>query len=170
MSSCKAVDTPASSSSKLLLTSDAAYSDPTRYRQIVGALQYLTFTRPDICYAVNKVCQFMHSPTDGHWSLVKRIVRYLHGTAMYGLHITRGSSLSLHGFTDVVWAGSLDDRKSTGVYLYILVTHLFLGNLENNAQWLVHRLKQNIRRLLMVLLRFYGFGPYYPIFVFPQIL
>jgi hypothetical protein len=74
MSSCKAVDTPASSSSKLLLTSDTLYSDPTRYRQIVGALQYVTFTRPDICYAVNKVCQFMHSPTDDHWSLVKRIV------------------------------------------------------------------------------------------------
>jgi len=56
MSSCKAVDIPASSSSKILLTSDTQYSDPTRYRQIVGVLQYLTFTRPDICYAVNKVC------------------------------------------------------------------------------------------------------------------
>jgi hypothetical protein len=120
MSLCKAADTPASSSSKLLQTSDTLYSDPTRYRQIVGALQYLTFTRPDICYAVNKVCQFMHSPTDGHWSLVKRIVRYLQGTASYGLHITRGSSLSLHGFTDADWAGSLDDRKSTGGYVVYL--------------------------------------------------
>ena len=120
MSLCKAADTPASSSSKLLQTSDILYSDPTRYRQIVGALQYLTFTRPDICYAVNKVCQFMHSPTDGHWSLVKRIVRYLQGTTSYGLHITRGSSLSLHGFTDADWAGSLDDRKSTGGYVVYL--------------------------------------------------
>jgi histone deacetylase 1/2 len=120
MSLCKAADTPASSSSKLLQTSDTLYSDPTRYRQIVGVLQYLTFTRPDICYAVNKVCQFMHSPTDGHWSLVKRIVWYLQGTASYGLHITRGSSLSLHGFTDADWAGSLDDRKSIGGYLVYL--------------------------------------------------
>jgi len=53
-------------------------------------------------------------------SLVKGIVRYLQGTASYGLHITRGSSLSLHGFTDVDWAGSLDDRKSTGGYLIYL--------------------------------------------------
>jgi hypothetical protein len=120
MSLCKDADTPASSSSKLLLTSNTLYSDPTRYRQIIGALQYLTFTRPDICYAVNKVCQFMHSPTDGHWSLVKRIVRYLQGTTSYGLHITRGSSLSLHGFTDADWAGSLDDKKSTGGYLVYL--------------------------------------------------
>ena len=56
MASCKVVDMPASSSSKLLLTSDTMYSNPTRYRQIVGALQYLIFTRPDIYYAVNKVC------------------------------------------------------------------------------------------------------------------
>ena len=62
----------------------------------------------------------MHSPTDGHWFLVKRIVRYLHGTTMYGLHITRGSSLSLHGFMDADWAASLDDRKSTGGYLVYL--------------------------------------------------
>jgi len=80
----------------------------------------LPFTRSDICYAVNKVYQFMHSPTDDHWSLVKRIVGYLQGTASYGLHITRGSSLSLHGFTDADWAGSLDDRKSTGGYLVYL--------------------------------------------------
>ena len=62
----------------------------------------------------------MHSPIDGHWSLVKRIVWYLQGTTSYGLHITQGSSLSLHGFTDADWAGSLDDRKSTGGYLVYL--------------------------------------------------
>ena len=62
----------------------------------------------------------MHSPTEGHWSLVKRIVRYLQGTTSYGLHITRGSSLSLHGFTDANWASSLDDRKSTSGYLVYL--------------------------------------------------
>ena len=62
----------------------------------------------------------MHSPTNNHWSLVKRIVQYLQGMASYGLHITRGSSLSLHGFTDVDWTGSLDDRKSIGGYLVYL--------------------------------------------------
>jgi len=56
MSSCKPVDTPSSPSSALTTLTGAPYSDSTKYRQIVGALQYLTFTRPDICYAVNKVC------------------------------------------------------------------------------------------------------------------
>ena len=109
MTSCKPVATLLFTSSKLSIASGTPYTDPTRYRQIVGALQYLTFTRPDICYAVNKVCQFMHAPTEDHWFAVKRILRYLQATASYGLHITRDSPLSLHGFTDADWAGSIDD-------------------------------------------------------------
>lgn len=56
-------------------------SDPILYRQIVGALQYATITRPYICFAVNRVSQFMHSPREPHWAAVKRILRYLRGTA-----------------------------------------------------------------------------------------
>jgi len=52
--------------------------------------------------------------------VVKCILRYLQDTTSYGLHITRDSSLSLHGFTDADWAGSIDDRKSTGGYLVYL--------------------------------------------------
>jgi len=98
MSSCKPVDTPASVS-KLDLQSTELFSDTTRFHQIVRALQYLMFTRPDICYAVNK-CQFMHAPTEGHWAAVKHILRYLKGTSSFGLHLTHDSALSLHGFTD----------------------------------------------------------------------
>jgi len=116
MTTCKPVDTPVSPS-KLAIQPDHPFSDPTRFRQIVGALQYLSFTRPDIYFAVNRVCQYMHAPTDSHWVAVKRILRYLKGTASYGFHITRGTSFSLHGFTDADWAGSIDDRKSMGGYL-----------------------------------------------------
>nr|GFB83327.1 ribonuclease H-like domain-containing protein [Tanacetum cinerariifolium] len=41
-------------------------SDHTLYRTLAGALQYLTFTRPDICYAVQQVCLYMHDPRDPH--------------------------------------------------------------------------------------------------------
>jgi hypothetical protein len=116
MTSCKPVDTLVSSS-KVTLLPDHSFFDPTRFCQIVGALQYLTFTRPDICFVVNRVCQFIHAPTDSHWAAVKRILCYLKGTSSYGFHITRGSSFALHGFTDANWAGSIDDRKSTGGYL-----------------------------------------------------
>jgi hypothetical protein len=54
MTSYKPVDTPISTS-KVTILPDPLFSDPTRFRQIVGALQYLTFTRPDICFAVNRV-------------------------------------------------------------------------------------------------------------------
>jgi hypothetical protein len=65
MLSCKPVDTPISTS-KATILSDPLFSNATRFRQIVDALQYLTFTRPDIFFVVNRVCQFMHAPTDSH--------------------------------------------------------------------------------------------------------
>ena len=75
----KPVSTPMASSPKLTLNSDSPLSDPREYRQVVGSLQYLSLTRPDISYAVNKLSQFMHSPTTCHWLAVKRLLRYLSG-------------------------------------------------------------------------------------------
>lgn len=69
-------------------------SDATEYRSIVGAFQYLTLTRPDICYAVNQVCQFMHALTTVHLQAVKRILRYLKGSLGLGLTITPALSLA----------------------------------------------------------------------------
>jgi hypothetical protein len=54
--------------------------DATKYQSLVGALQYITLTRPEISFAVNKVCQFFHCPTTIHWSAVKRILRFLKHT------------------------------------------------------------------------------------------
>jgi hypothetical protein len=116
MLSCKPIDTLISTS-KATILSDPLFSDVTRFRQIMGALQYLIFTRPDICFAINRACQFMHAPTNSHWTAVKHILRYLRGTTTHGLHITRSPSFALHGFTDADWAGSVDDRKSTDGYL-----------------------------------------------------
>ena len=66
MLDAKPQPSPMISSLKLLADASTAFSDPTLYRQIVGALQYLTFTRPDITFSVNKVCQFMHNPQLHH--------------------------------------------------------------------------------------------------------
>ena len=83
----------------------------------MGAFQYLIFTRPNICFAINRVCQFMHALIDSHWATIKRILHYLKGTKTHSLHITLISSFALHGFINVDWAGSIDDRKSMGDYL-----------------------------------------------------
>jgi len=116
MLSCKPVDTHISTSKATVLP-NPLFSDATRFCQIMGALKYLTFTSSDICFAVNRVCQFMYAPTDSHWAAMKRILRYLRGAASHGLHITCSSSFALHGFIDADWVGSVEDRKSTGGYL-----------------------------------------------------
>lgn len=94
--------------------------NPTEYRSIVGVLQYLTLTRPDISFAVNKACQFMATPTMVHWLAVKRILRYLKCRSSFGIHLHQAPSLSLHGYIDADWASFPDDRRSTtgcGVFL-----------------------------------------------------
>ncbi|GJS58015.1 uncharacterized mitochondrial protein-like protein [Tanacetum coccineum] len=74
-------------SSSLSLDDNTAFSNLVKYRQVVGSLQYVTLSWPDIAFAVNKVCQYMHAPTENHWSAVKRILRYLHGTVEHGMLI-----------------------------------------------------------------------------------
>jgi len=66
-------------------------ADPADYRSLVGALQYLTFTKPDIAYAVQQVCLYMHDPREVHLVAAKLILRYLQGTLDHGLHIPRTS-------------------------------------------------------------------------------
>ncbi|XP_019164363.1 PREDICTED: uncharacterized protein LOC109160531 [Ipomoea nil] len=62
MVDCKPVATPVSSA-KGTDESMAPYADPTQYRSLTSALQYLTVTRPDLSYAINRLCQYMHAPT-----------------------------------------------------------------------------------------------------------
>nr|GEZ91011.1 ribonuclease H-like domain-containing protein [Tanacetum cinerariifolium] len=57
--------------------------DPTLYRSLAGGLQYLTFTRPDISYAIQQICLYMHDPREPHLAAVKRILRYIRGTLFF---------------------------------------------------------------------------------------
>ncbi|KAK1682963.1 hypothetical protein QYE76_043811 [Lolium multiflorum] len=93
-------------------TTGTPVADPSTYRSLVGALQYLSFTRPDVAYAVQQVCLYMHGPREPHLNAVKRILRYLRGTVDYGLQLHRSSPTSLTAYTDVDWAGCPDTRKS----------------------------------------------------------
>lgn len=93
--------TPMVSSPLLSATSGSLFSNPHLYRSTVSALQYLTVTRPDISFSVNKVCQYMQKPLDQHWKAVKRLLRYLKGTKEFGLALKSAFDLQLRAFSDV---------------------------------------------------------------------
>ncbi|CAL9245770.1 unnamed protein product [Arabidopsis halleri] len=123
MLTAKPVATPMASSPKLTANTGTKLTDATEYRRVVGSLQYLAFTRPDISYAVNRLSQFMHSPTTDHWQAAKRVLRYLAGTPTHGIFLSRNNSQSLHAFSDSDWAGDTDDYVSTNAYVVYLGNH-----------------------------------------------
>lgn len=116
----KPVSTPMASSPNLSLRSGTPLTKPHEYRKIVGSLQYLALTRPDISYAVNRLSQFMHQPTTDHWQAVKRVLRYLSGTLHLGIFLRKQHQPHLHAFSDADWAGDSDDYVSTNGYIIYL--------------------------------------------------
>lgn len=127
MSNCKPIATPIDTRAKLSATDGAPVSDPSLYHSLAGALQYLTLTRPDITYAVQQVCLFMHDPREPHFTVLKRILRYIRGTPQLGLHLRRSSDHRLVAYSDTDWAGCPDTRKSTSGYC------IFIG--DNLVSW-----------------------------------
>lgn len=125
----------------------------TSYRVLVGSLQYLTFTRPDLGFAVNFVWQFMYSPTEFHMSLAKRILRYIKATADQGILISALSSLDLTAYADADSAGCLSSRRSTSSFAYSLVQIIYLGVLKSKLQSpsLAQRRRRNIDQCQLLL-------------------
>ncbi|CAN1142265.1 Retrovirus-related Pol polyprotein from transposon RE2 [Linum perenne] len=111
MDASSPVATPADPTTNLTKLGEQ-FDNPKLYRQTVGALQYATITRPDITYAVNRVCQYMHAPTVQHWQAVKRVLRYLNGTLNHCLKFTPTTATSLLAYSDAGWVSDKDDSRS----------------------------------------------------------
>ena len=92
------------SSEKLTSYNGDPIEDGKLYRSIVGGLQYVTVTRPEIVFSMNRANQFMHNPLNVHFKAIKSIFRYLKGTTDCGVHLTKSHNLSLTGFCDSDWA------------------------------------------------------------------
>jgi hypothetical protein len=116
---------------KLADDSGPPIADAPQFRSIAGALQYLTFTRPDIAYAVQQICLHMHDPREPHLTAMKRILHYLRGTPDFGFLLRRSSSSDLVVYTDADCAGYPGTRRSTSGYA------VFLG--DNLISWSAKR-------------------------------
>uniref|UniRef100_A0A3Q7GJT8 Reverse transcriptase Ty1/copia-type domain-containing protein n=1 Tax=Solanum lycopersicum TaxID=4081 RepID=A0A3Q7GJT8_SOLLC len=89
---------------------DTPFDDITHFRSLIGALRYLAITRPDIQFAVNRVAQSMHQPSEHDYHCLKRILRYIFGTLGRGLLI-RPRDLKLRGFSDSDWANDKTEYR-----------------------------------------------------------
>ncbi|GJZ44895.1 ribonuclease H-like domain-containing protein [Tanacetum coccineum] len=129
MVNCNPSQTPIDTESKLWGDGDPV-SDPTLYRSLAGSVQYLIFTRPDIFYAVQQVCLYMHDLREPHFNTLKWILRYIRDTLAYGLQLFSSSTIDLVAYSDADWAGCPTTRRSTLGYC------VFLGN--NLLSWILN--------------------------------
>ena len=100
---CRPIDTPMDPNVKLLLGREEPLSNPERYRRLVGKLNYLIVTKPDISFPVSVVSQFMNFPCDSHWEIVVCILRYIKSTPDKGLLFEDQGHKHIIGYTDADW-------------------------------------------------------------------
>nr|GEU30399.1 copia protein [Tanacetum cinerariifolium] len=113
MESCDPIGTPMEIKDKLDLDQNGTPVDATKYRSIIGALMYLTSSRPDIVHPTCLCARYQAKPTEKHLKEVKKIFRYLWGTVNTGLWYTKDSGFKLTEFSDADYAGCKDTFKST---------------------------------------------------------
>ncbi|GJR90394.1 retrovirus-related pol polyprotein from transposon TNT 1-94 [Tanacetum coccineum] len=116
----KPCDFPIEPNHQLALASGPDFNQPDRYRRLVGHLIYLTFTRPELCYSVHTLAQFIQSPKDAHWNAALRVLHYLKGHPRKGLLLRRDSSLQLNAYCDSDYASCPLTRCSLMSYFIML--------------------------------------------------
>ena len=148
MAKCHSTTTPVDTRAKLSATDGDPVEDASQYRSLAGALQYLMLTRPDIAYAVQQVCLFMHDPREPHLAMIKRILRYVKGTLSTGLHVSTGPVDSLTAYFDADWAGCPNSWRSTSVSSSATVWWLGLPNVKPQSLVRAQRLSIVLSHML----------------------
>ncbi|KAK8937447.1 hypothetical protein KSP39_PZI012254 [Platanthera zijinensis] len=133
MEDSKPISTPADPGMKLSKEPKEGAVDSTLFKSLVGSLRYLTFTRPDIMYAVEVVSRHMEEPKEDHFTAAKRILRYINGTRGHGLKYATGEELTLVGYSDSDYGGDVNDRKSTSGYAFNMGTGVFSWSSKKQA-------------------------------------
>jgi hypothetical protein len=111
---------PVGTQAKLSTNDGPPVTDATYYRSLIGALQYLTFSRTDIAYTVQQVCLHMHTSREPHLTALKRTLRYPRGSLDYDLLLRPSPTSELMVYTNADWVGCPDMRRSTSCYVVFL--------------------------------------------------
>ncbi|XP_074303858.1 secreted RxLR effector protein 161-like [Silene latifolia] len=88
--------------------------------RLIGKLNFLTHTRPDICFAMQHLSQFLSAPTDLHWNAGLHLLRYLSGSPSQGILLNNSSTFTLQAFCDVDWAACSHSRKSVSGFVVLM--------------------------------------------------
>ena len=116
----KSAPAPLSLNTKLLDNSGALYAHPDHYRSLIGKLNFLTHTRPDLSFSVQTLSQFMHTPRQPHVDALHHVLRYVHGTTRQGILLHGSEQLTLQAFSDSDWAACPNSRRSVTGYVMLL--------------------------------------------------
>ncbi|XP_025628044.1 secreted RxLR effector protein 161-like [Arachis hypogaea] len=163
MLAAKPISTPMDYTTHLSKDSGTPLASTSEYRRIVGRLLYLTNTRPEICYAVSRLSQFLDCAIDKHFQAALRVLRYLKGAPAMGLFFSSITDLTLSEFSNSDWGTCLDSRRSITGYCFFLGTSIIswkrkrqdtvaassyeaeyraLASATREAQWLRYMMKE----------------------------
>ena len=130
----KPTTTPLPLNLKLQADSGTLLPDPEVYRSIVGKLNFLTNTRPDLAYTVQSLSQFMQKPRSSHLAALQHTLRFVQATAGQGILLQGNNHLHLQAFSDSDWAACLTLEDLSQAISCCLATHLSLGDLRSKGQ------------------------------------
>lgn len=116
----KPVFIPVEQNHQLASDKGPLFSDPQKYRRLVGRLVYLSNTRPELCYAIHLLSQFMKAPHVAHWDAALRVVRFLKGCPGQGILLRSDSSLKLSVYVDADWSTCPITRRSLSAFVVLL--------------------------------------------------
>ncbi|KAI3681374.1 hypothetical protein L6452_36168 [Arctium lappa] len=120
MENTKPIGTPMAPGTKIGTDPSGKAVDIRTYRGMIGSLMYLTSSRPDIMFSTCLCARYQANPKEIHLTAVKRIFRYLKGTADLGLWYPKDTTFELTAYTDADHAGYMLDRKSTSGHVQFL--------------------------------------------------
>ena len=124
--SSKYVDTPMDPNTKLLPIQGELIYDLEQSRRLVGKLNYLTVTHPNISFAFNVVSQFLNYPCEDHRNAVIRILKYIKGSFGKGFLYGSNNHKRVVCYSDADWARSLSDKRYTSGYCVSIGGNLIL--------------------------------------------